>query len=126
MVKEFESYKNYVCPICFNQLHKCTCSDFPPYSLLFIDEKIQEHIKELNKKHFLTIGCCEGHYNSYSSEPYIAFGMDYSFNTLPNGFKWNKRRKMLLSKKIIADNIHDYEIVKNKRLEELMEWIKTL
>ena len=126
MIREFESYKNYVCPTCFNQLHKCTCRDFPPYSLLFIDEKIQEHIKELKNKHYLTTGCCEGHYNSYSSEPYIAFGKDYEFDTLPNGFKWNKRRKMLLSEKIIAKDINDYETIKTKRLEELMNWIKTL
>ena len=122
MKKEFDSYRNYVCPTCFNQLHKCTCDTFPPYSLLFIDENIQEHIRILKTNGFLTTGCCEGHHNSYSTEPYIAFGMDYVFDSLPYGFKWNKRRKMLVSNKISAKNAEEYNKIKKIRLKTLMEW----
>ena len=124
MDKTFDSYKNYVCPLCFHQLHECTCDAFPPYSLLFIDENIQEHIRVLNGKGFITTGCCEGHYNSYSTEPYIAFGMEYNFRTLPNGYKWNKKRKMLTSERIKANNYEEFERKKKEKLDTLIEWVK--
>lgn len=126
MDRNFESYKNYVCPLCFHQLHECTCKTFPPYSLLFIDEGIQRHIRALKSKGYITVGCCEGHYKSYSAEPYIAFGMDYDFKKIPRGFKWNKRRRMIVSDKINAKSENEYNIKKQEQLKCLMDWIESI
>lgn len=127
MRKNLKAYRSYVCPNCFHQLNKCTCKIFPPYSLLFIDELIQEHIRILNEKGYRTNGCCESHYNGVCICIYISFGRD-SFDSVPEGFYFNKRRQMI---------IHDYKAYKNYTRDQfekekmvylavLLDWVKSL
>ena len=127
MKKIFSSYKNYVCPRCFQQLNKCECEIFPPYTLLFIDERIQEHVRILNRKGYLTTGCCEGHYKSYSTEPYVSFGNVYDgFSTIPEGFYYKKSKRMVLAKIINASSEEEFEIKKKELLDNLLDWINKL
>ena len=58
-------YEEYVCLKCFNQLNKCVCKNYPPKELIHIDKDIQEHIRILNQKGYLTKYCCAGHLCEY-------------------------------------------------------------
>lgn len=58
-----KTHHDYVCHKCFRQIEDCTCR-FYPYSLLQIDEEIQEQIRILNvDKKYCTNGSCSGHEN---------------------------------------------------------------
>lgn len=126
MRKSKSAYINYVCPYCWHTLNNCTCDVFPPYHLIFVDKNIQEHIRILNEKGYRTIGCCEGHMKVCIST-YISFARDY-FNdiSLPDGFKYNKKRKMIsytYSTRLTKENM---ENIKKEKLEMLLEWCKNL
>ncbi len=74
----------YVCPNCLNELKKCECYCYPD-TLIQIDKNIYPIIKELNKRHYITESCCEGHIGS-NEFMYISFKKKYKFKTpLPNG-----------------------------------------
>ena len=84
--KNKDAYENYVCPNCFNQLDKCICITFPPYYMTWIDVKIQEHVRILNKKGYFTKFSCEGH--SKYNKTYILFVYDYvRFPKAPGALK---------------------------------------
>lgn len=127
MRKSKKAYMNYVCPYCWHTLNKCTCELFPPYNLIFIDSGIQEHIRILNEKGYRTIGCCEGHIK-VCINTYIAFAKDYftGIENMPDGFKYNKSRKMITytySTRLTKENMEE---IKKEKLETLLEWCKSL
>lgn len=126
MRKSKAAYINYVCPYCWNTLNKCTCSLFPPYHLILIDENIQEHIRILNEKGYRTMGCCEGH-DKVCISTYIAFARDYfKDEDIPIGFKYNRKRKIVsytYSTKLSKDDMKE---LKKKKIEALLEWCKNL
>lgn len=127
MRRSKKAYMNYVCPYCWNTLNKCTCNLFPPYNLIFIDSGIQEHIRILNEKGYRTIGCCEGHIK-VCINTYIAFAKDYftGIENIPEGFKYNKNRKMITytySTRLTKENMEE---IKKEKLETLLEWCKSL
>ena len=75
--KSVDNYKQFVCPKCFYQLQDCTCRYFP-WSLIFIDEKMQAVVRAFNQKGFITTGCCEGHFEDEAGTSiYICFLQDY-------------------------------------------------
>ena len=128
MEKSFDSYINYVCPICFNTLDKCSCRAFPPYQMIFIDRGIQEHVRILNSKGYMTGGSCESHYGS-NRNMYIVFVANYNLDNiipLPNGFKYNKKCNVM--EYLHKGNISEEEMNAQKeiKLRDLLEWCKNL
>ena len=126
--KNFSSYINYVCPICFNTLDRCACRSFPPYQLIFVDRGIQEHIRILNEKGYITGGSCESHYGG-NLNMYIVFIKDYGIGDaipLPNGFKYKKKYKSI--EYMHKSNVTEKEMnaQKKEKLSELLEWCKEL
>lgn len=126
MKKNKDVYMNYVCPYCWNTLDSCTCSLFPPYHLIFIDRKIQEHIRLLNEKGYRTTACCEGHMD-VCINTYIAFANNYfkDINT-PDGFDYDEKRRIITytySSKLAKEEM---ENLKNEKLRILLEWCKNL
>ena len=126
---KMSAYKNYVCPVCFQQLPNCECEVNMPYTLLFIDEKIQEHIRLLNRKGYMTSGCCESHYDRENgTNIHISFTMlpkkEY-LDTLPKGFKYYKPDAIIcyISPKHTKA---EFEEIKTQKLSELLDWVKSL
>ena len=122
-----KTYKDFVCPNCFYTLDKCKC-DINPYHLIQIDSKIQEHIRILKRKGYITIGSCEGH-KEICNYIYISFNKDYGFGTiipLPNEFSFYKKKYMMSYE--LKRNLSDDEMenIKDKKLKELLEWCKSL
>lgn len=122
-----KSYKDYVCPNCFHTLDNCEC-ELRPYSLIMIDSGIQEHIRILRSKGYITTGCCESH-EEICISIYISFNVDYGFGAiikLPEGFKFNKKKNAIIydfNKKLSREEI---EKEKKNKLIELLEWCKNL
>lgn len=126
MEKNKDAYMNFVCPYCWYTLDKCICDIFPPYHTIFIDRNIQEHIRLLNKKGYRTMGCCEGH-RKVCISTYIVFTNDY-FKDIetPDGFKYDKKRKMIsytYSTKLTEEKMEE---LKKEKLYVLLEWCNSL
>jgi hypothetical protein len=126
MRKSKSAYLNYVCPHCWKTLNKCVCELFPPYNLILIDSNIQEHICILNEKGYRTTGCCEGH-SKVCISTYISFARDYfDVADIPEGFKYNKKRKMIDYTYSTRLSKEDMENMKKEKLKTLLEWVKGL
>lgn len=117
-------YELYVCPKCFNQLNKCTCKLYPPYELIMIDKKLQDHIRLLNEKGYRTWACCEGH--AAGEEIYIRLLVtrDMLKTKLPSGFWFDKSE--FIRCRIPKECGDGFEEFKDERLSELKEWIINL
>ena len=126
MRKNKDAYMNYVCPYCWHTLNKCKCDLFPPYHLILVDKNIQEHVRVLNEKGYRTTASCEGH-REVCINTYIAFAKDYTNEIdIPDGFKYNKKRKIIsytYSQKLTEE---DMEEIKKEKLRILLEWCKSL
>jgi hypothetical protein len=128
MNRDKGAYMNYVCPYCWNTLDKCSCSLFPPYSLVFVDKNIQEHIRILNNKGYCTSGCCEGH-TEVCISTYITFCDEYFGEdlVLPEGFFYNKKKRMVYhGYKVNQLTSKEFEMEKRKKLTALLRWCKGL
>lgn len=126
MRKSKAAYINYVCPYCWNTLNKCTCDLFPPYHLIFIDEGIQEHVRMLNEKGYCTTGSCEGH-RKVCISTYISFSRDYFEDIgIPDGFKYDKKKKMILYAYSTRLSKEDMKELKKEKLEILLKWCRSL
>lgn len=122
-----KSYKDYVCPNCFNTLNNCDCK-FRPYGLILIDGGIQEHIRTVRNKGYVTTGCCESHEEECISI-YISFGVDYGFGReipLPNGYKYNKNKRAVIYDFNQKLSKEEKMVEKQHRLAILLEWCKNL
>ena len=117
--------ENYVCPRCFYQLKDCTCTAFPPYYLIMIDEKMQDTIRTLNSKGYNTIGCCESHYNYMSPSLHVIFNRKYDFE-IPEGFKYIKNGNGIAHEYNQRLTKEEWEEEKKKYLKTLNEWAKNL
>lgn len=122
-----ELYRDYVCPNCFHTLDDCEC-ELRPYSLIMIDNGIQEHIRTLRNKGYVTTGCCESHEDICISI-YISFNTNYGFGAtipLPEGFKFNKKKNAIIydfNRKLSREEV---ETEKKNKLDALLEWCKNL
>jgi hypothetical protein len=93
-----------------------------------IDNGIQEHIRTLRNKGYITTGCCESHEDICISI-YISFNTNYGFGTtiqLPEGFKFNKNKNAIIydfNRKLSREEIEER---KKNKLIELLEWCKNL
>jgi hypothetical protein len=126
MRKSKTAYMNYVCPYCWNTLDKCTCELFPPYHLILIDKNIQEHIRILNEKGYNTSACCEGH-RTVCISTHIIFAHDYFDGVdMPNGFKYDKKRRMIAYTYSTRLKSNEMEEMKKEKLNTLLEWCKGL
>lgn len=130
MRKSKAAYMNYVCPHCFHKLYECTCKYFPPTDLLFIDNRIQDHIRILNEKGYTTTGCCEGHYTGKpGANTGICFLMRYpeiTESVLPEGFSYNKAKNAVWHFYDAKLNRKSFEIEKIAALIKLLEWCRGL
>lgn len=126
MKRNKEAYINFVCPYCWNTLDNCICELFPPYHTIFIDKNIQEHIRLLNGKRYRTTGCCEGH-KKVCLNTYITFADSYFEEAdLPNGFKYDKKKRMIHCNYLLKLSEEEMENVKKEKLKTLLEWCKNL
>ncbi len=128
--RKMSFYKNYVCPLCWRQLPECTC-EFIPWSLIQIDEGIQEHIRLLNEKGYYTSACCEGHYDSdVGIHIYITFRIPPNYDTpLPEGIvcdKYHAIRCSIYKNKNKRYTQEEAEAIKEQKLVELLKWIQSL
>lgn len=120
-------YKDYVCYNCFRTLDKCECTH-RPYNLIMIDGGIQDHVRTLREKGYITTGCCESH-DEICVSIYISFAIDYGFGeniSLPDGFRFDKNKRMIVYN--FNRNLSKEEIKaeKEKKLNELLEWCNDL
>lgn len=130
MKSNMDAYLDYVCHKCFRTPMECTC-EFKPWNLTYIDRGIQEHVQILNDKGYITIGCCESHYQGDCVNIYIAFARDYGFgNTLPlpEGFKTMKSKYAVIYEYKNIKKIAEEEMNRQKevQLNILLEWCKNL
>jgi len=121
--RNLKMYRNYVCPFCFNQINKCICEIYPPYTLILIDENMQEVIKKLNEKGYKTRYSCESHYE-YTYNIYIKFWRRYIFKNLPEGFIYKDNTIEHIIKNF--KNEKDFNQEKEKYLDILKEWVNKL
>lgn len=126
MKRNKEAYLNFVCPYCWNTLDNCICELFPPYHIIFIDKNIQEHIRLLNEKGYHTTSCCEGH-RKVCISTYITFADNYFKDVdMPNGFKYDKKRRMISYTYLLKLPEEEMEELKKENLTLLLEWCKKL
>lgn len=128
--KSLDIYLDYVCERCFHTPMECTC-EFKPWNLRFIDRGVQDHVRILNEKGYITNGCCESHYNSNSVNINICFIRDYGFGKtlpLPEGFKTMKSKHTVIYeyKNIKKITEEDMNAQKEVYLNRLLEWCKNL
>lgn len=127
-VKDIEEYENYVCPRCFNSPYKCVCDSFgKPQYLIRIDKSMQKHVKMLNDKGYVTVGCCESH-NKYMNM-HIGFNMDYGFGkdiAIPDGFVIMKRPFAVSYSYDYKISDEEFENKKIEMLDVLWEWCCSL
>lgn len=122
------AYLNYVCPKCFNQLQNCTCKSFPPWDLLYIDQRIQPHVRILNEKGYVTFTSCEGHYlGKPGVTSHVGFARDYDiFSDLPEGFTYNKSKRMLWCFYDAKLNRDQFDAERAFNLAKLLQWCQDL
>lgn len=118
------AYNHFVCPNCYNKLNKCTCEHYPPWTLIFIDEGIQDHIRKLNEKGYRTNGCCESHFDG-NLNLYISFVTNYNVADAPTGNKGRKSRCEIVYP-MPKDTKEHFEKTKAEKLAEIMNWIENL
>lgn len=132
--RDINIYRNYVCPVCWSQLSKCNCKLFP-YYLIHIDEHIQDHIRILVNKGYITSACCEGHYDpNIGIHPYIKFNYNYNFglstDPLPEGWTCDKhgiiRCKIYKDSKRKKYTEEEANKIKKEKLDQLLIWINNL
>ena len=113
--------ENYVCPRCFKCLEECECAIYPPHYLVMIDKAMQRIIYILNKKGYITMGCCEGHYGEEAQSVHIVFNHQYSFN-IPDGFEFVKNKRGIAHALDGKLSKEDWNLDKNKHIKILEEW----
>ena len=128
--KSFDIYLDYVCEKCFHRPMECTCN-FKPWSLRFIDRGIQEHVRILNEKGYITNGCCESHYKGVCTNINICFIRDYGFGKtlpLPDGFKAMKSHNAIIYEYKNIKKITEEEMNAQKevQMDKLLEWCRSL
>lgn len=100
---------------------------YPPWELINIDKGIQEHVRILNDKGYLTEYSCESHDPRDNIYIMLYGKYDSVVNTpAPNGFKYIKSTKIIehsYDKKI---SMEDFEAEKKMCLDNLLEWCKSL
>lgn len=117
------SYDDYVCPRCFNTVDKCTC-DVQPRELINIDSGIQEQIRILNTKGYITRYCCESH--NLNDGIYIAFVKDYGFDNMPDGFFYRKRMNSMYHLYKCNMDAEKFQKDKQYHLDKLLDWCNNL
>lgn len=117
------SCKDYVCPRCFNTIDKCTCP-VQPRELVNIDSGIQEQIRILNTKGYITRHCCESH--DPEGGIYIAFAKDYGFEKMPSGFFYRKRTNAMYHLYKCKNDMEKFNKDKQDHLDKLLDWCNNL
>jgi len=114
-----------VCMNCLKGADSCNC--FQP-DIVEIDKEMVSIIKGLNRKGYLTLGCCGGHSGS-SLYMYVQFAIDYDVKT-PKGFEAEITEGKL---RIVFKDMNFYKIkffeqldlIKEKQVI-LRDWAKEL
>ena len=116
-----KSICNYVCPFCFNQIEDCTC-DFAPYSLIMVDNNLQEAVRKLNQKRYFTVDCCEGHYNFSIPNTYISFVRPVKLPNFPIGFDYEKEGNVI--RKIYnVETEEEFKEAQREAIQSINDWV---
>lgn len=110
-------YADYVCADCYRPLSECTCVA-APYFLVNIDRNIQDVVRILNEKGYITRYCCEGH--DTGSNTYVTFSWQHEFDNIPDGFTY----KNGTIQHVYADNKDIAR--KDEYLKRLLDWAENL
>lgn len=129
MRKTKAMYNQYVCPNCFNKIYQCTCN-FLPQSLIQIDEGMQENIRILNAKGYVTTGCCESHYTKDGRPSmYICFAKPYEAvieTELPRNFSYDIKKHGIVRVWPKGLSRSEFEAQKAPSLFYLRKWCDQL
>ena len=112
--------KNYVCPICFNQIQNCTCI-YPSYNLIMVDNRVQEAVRVLNQKGYITVDSCEGHFENIVPNTYISFVN--KIQSAPAGFN-NEGKVVRKIYHCSSKNVFEKE--KREAIKNLTDWANNL
>lgn len=128
MRRNKQAYNNFVCPKCFRQLNKCTCPYFPPWTLIFIDEHIQDQVRILNEKGYVTTGCCEAHFDMPGSWTHVCLQENYPeiVEHLPVNYKYMKGKHAIYFAYPQGLTEEEHAAMKEKALSVLLDWCKGL
>ena len=120
----------YVCPRCFYQLHSCIC-EHRPRELIHVDIHIQECVRLLNRKGYITQYSCSSHLEEYQrcgfSEIYLVFPDWIDFkDKIPQGFTKDKGKNIFRYR--YAKKLTEAEFIKvqTEQLQILLNWCKRL
>ena len=125
MNKQPNSFSGYVCPKCFRQVDACTCERGSQH-LIQIDEGVQDAVRILNEKGYPTRYCCESHYQSVNTQVYVSFGQEWGFQTLPEGFAYNRTHRMVLHRYNPRLTQEQFDAEKQRSLKALLDWCTSL
>ena len=116
----------YVCSNCFSRVMDCNCDHFPSGTLIYIDKGIQEHIKILRSKKYMTTSSCESH--SPNGGIQITFSRYDGIEglELPEGFVGQPFGTSVEFHYPKNMSTKDFKSEKKKRLAILLEWCKNL
>lgn len=112
--------KDYVCPLCFNQIENCTCI-YPSFTLIMIDNQIQDAVRILNQKGYRTMDSCEGHIENMIPNTYISFYEP--IKSAPVGFT---NEGKVIRKIYSCDNKKTFNKEKKEAIENLNKWAENL
>ena len=116
----------YVCQNCFSRIMDCECAHFPSGTLIYLDKGIQEHIKILRSKGYITTSSCE------SNNPKVGIQITFSrYNGIeglepPDGFRVQPNGTAVEYLYPNGMTMEEFKVEKQKRLDTLLEWCKSL
>lgn len=117
------SYKNYVCPNCWEQIQNCKCNSHP-YKLINIDVLMQYAIRNLNLLRIKTYGCCEGHYyKNQIANIYINFREDSKMKGCPKGWK---RSNETIYFYFYPKSKREFLTIQKEAIKNLNEWVNEI
>ena len=85
---------------------------------------MQEIVRTLNQKNYITISCCESHFSG-NKNIYVAFATDYNFTSIPNGFSYSKKDKAI-EHCIKSPDKSEFEAEKAKYISLLLKWTQEI
>ena len=89
-----------------------------------IDRNLQDVIRVLNEKGYVTRFCCESH--SDNDSIYIMFAKDYGFDTMPDGFAYNEKDNVIRHEYDRGIDYDKFVEDKQRHLEALLAWCNGL
>lgn len=115
-----KKYKDYVCPVCWLPVTKCTCA-MQPWNLIMIDAPIQKAIKILNENGLKTKFCCAGHYKGPNNFVEIQVMFQQRVTDAPIGWQigWGNTNIWF---DFYPKDREDFHSIQEKEIDNLISW----